>query len=181
MIRLKPLIPTVLSTARLLIAAVFPFCSEQLWPGLIVAAGASDVLDGWLARKWGITSWQGALIDGVADKLFVLTVLIVYAVSGKFSPYWVPVVIARDLVVLFTAVYIAALRQWGAFTRMKATITGKIATGGQFLLFLTVLLSPEDTRCALGFAAVCSLIAACDYARLFSKALVERPLEGNSG
>lgn len=180
MIRIKSIIPSVLSATRLLIAIAFPFSPEKIWLGLILAAGVSDVLDGYLARKWNATSWQGGLIDAIADKLFVLTVLIVYAVSGKFSPYWIPLVISRDLVVLFTAVYIATIRLWGSFKKMSAKVSGKMATGGQFILFLTVLLTPENTRYALLFASFCSLFAACDYTRLFSKALVERSMETNS-
>lgn len=180
MIRLKSIIPSVLSGTRLLIAVAFPFSPEKIWIGLIIAAGLSDVLDGWLARKWNVTSWQGGLIDAIADKLFVLTVLVVYATSGKFSPYWIPLVISRDLLVLFTAVYIAATRLWGAFKKMNAKVSGKMATAGQFILFFTVLLTPENTGYALLFASFCSLFAACDYGRLFSKAIVERSLEGNS-
>lgn len=174
----KHILPSTLSSLRLLAAIAFPFCSESFWPWLILGAGASDVLDGWLARKWQVVSWQGGLIDAISDKLFVLTVLIVYAARAKFSVLWIPLVIARDLLVLFTAIYIVTLRIWGAFTKMSARVSGKIATGGQFILFFTVAFAPDRTLPALLLASTCSLIAAVDYARLFKNALKERSSEG---
>lgn len=174
MIALKRLIPSALSSFRLLAALAFPFCSEKFWLWLILVAGITDVLDGWLARKWGVVSWQGGLIDAIADKLFVLTVLIVYATAGKFALAWIPVVISRDLLVLFTTLYIAAARLWGSFKEMRARISGKLATGGQFMLFLVVAAAPDKTTHALIFVSLCSAVAAIDYGKLFIHALVER-------
>jgi len=169
---LKLLIPNILSGSRLLAALVFPFSPDSIWIWLIVIAGISDALDGWLARKWKVITWQGGLIDAVADKLFVLSVLIVFVNAGKIELWWIPAVISRDLLVLFTAVYIAVKRLWKSFTEMPARVFGKIATGGQFVLFLAVATMPSSTFYALLFASLCSGIAAVDYAWLFAKALV---------
>ena len=167
-------IPSILSSFRLLAAAAFPWCPERFWLYLIVVAAVSDGLDGWLARKWGVVSWQGGLIDAIADKLFTLTVLIVFATAGKFSALWIPAIIARDLLVLATAIYVIILRHWDSFTRMKARIFGKLATGGQFVLFLVVAAFPKATFPALLLASLCSAAAAADYGRLFIRALMAR-------
>jgi CDP-diacylglycerol--glycerol-3-phosphate 3-phosphatidyltransferase/cardiolipin synthase len=167
-------IPSLLSGFRLLAAVAFPFCPELYWPWLIVVAAVSDVLDGWLARKWKVVSWQGGLIDAIADKLFVLTVLVVYAVAGKFSPLWIPAVIARDLLVLATFIYVILLRDWESLTRMQARLSGKLATGGQFVLFLVVAALPDATFHALLFASSCSVLAAGDYGLLFARTLRNR-------
>lgn len=177
---LKKILPTLCSSFRLFAACLFPFCNEGIWPWLIIGAGLSDLVDGWLARRWQVVSWQGGLVDAIADKCFVLTVLIVFIVRGKFSPVWFPLVIARDIVVLVTALYITALRLWSAFKKMDPRVTGKIATGGQFTLYLLVALYQEATLPALLFASACSLIAAVDYARVFYLALEERAREGNA-
>jgi len=168
---LKLLIPNILSGSRLLAALAFPFSPESIWLWLIVVAGISDALDGWLARKWRVITWQGGLIDAVADKLFVLSALVVFVNAGKIELWWIPAVISRDLLVLFTALYIAAKRLWKSFTEMPARVFGKIATGGQFVLFLVVATIPGNTYHALLFASLCSGIAAVDYAWLFAKAL----------
>jgi phosphatidylglycerophosphate synthase len=174
---IKRIFPSILSSFRLLAALAFPFCPSNLWAWLIIGAGLSDIFDGWLARKWHVESWQGGLIDAIADKFFVLTVLIVFVTDGKFSPFWIPVVISRDILVLCTATYIAALRVWGSFTKMSARISGKLTTGGQFILFLTVIFAPDKTSAALFFASFCSLLAAYDYGRLFIQALTEHSLK----
>lgn len=171
---LKLLTPSILSSSRLLAALIFPFCPENGWLWLIVVAGLSDALDGWLARKWQAVTWQGGLIDAVADKLFVLTVLIVFVSAGKIAPLWIPAVISRDLLVLLTAIYIASRRVWGSFKEMPARTTGKLATGGQFVLFFVVAALPDKTLYALIFTALCSGVAAVDYGRLFARGLAAK-------
>ena len=168
---LKLLLPSILSSFRLAAALVFPFCPEHLWFWLIVVAGVSDGLDGWLARRWQAVTWQGGLIDAIADKLFVLTVLLVFISQDMVHPLWLPAVISRDLLVLMTAIYIAIRQDWPAFKRMSASAAGKLATGGQFTLFLTITLLPAATFPALCIASACSGLAAIDYGRLFVREL----------
>lgn len=174
MIRLKPVIPSLLSALRLVIALIFPATSEKYWLWLIVIAGASDVLDGWLARRWQVISWQGALVDAIADKFFVLIVLIVFTISGKFTIYWIPLILARDLLVAATAGYLAAKGLWTEFKNTRSRPPGKIATGGQLALFIIVLALPAQTVSGLILASLCSLIAACDYSLLFYRFLSNR-------
>lgn len=168
----------MLSGSRLLISLIFPFSAEWLRLWLVVAAGASDLADGWLARKWHSMSWLGGLIDAIADKVFVLTVLIVFVAGNRFSPIWLPIVLSRDLTVFLTTCYIAVCGRWEALRRMKARAMGKLATGGQFLLFVTVLLWPEMSVYGLVIASLCSGCAAMDYGRLFLRELAGVSGEG---
>lgn len=171
---IKLLIPNILSSIRLLAALLFPFCSQNAWVWLVTIAGISDALDGWLARKWQVVTWQGGLIDAIADKLFVLTVLIVFVNAGQIHFTWIPAVISRDLLVLITAFYIAAAGLWGSFKEMPARISGKMATAGQFVLFMVVAVIPEWISYALLFSSFCSGLSAIDYGRLFVKELAAR-------
>lgn len=164
-------IPNILSTMRLLLAAVFPFCPEREWIWLILAAGSSDFLDGWIARRWKLASWQGGLLDAVADKLFVLSVLVTYILFGKFSFWWIPLVIARDLTVTIIALYAFLRRSWPSFREMEASFSGKAATGGQFLFFLAVAIVPAAIPYFLALAVLLSLLSALDYGRRFARAL----------
>ncbi|XBQ15234.1 MAG: CDP-diacylglycerol--glycerol-3-phosphate 3-phosphatidyltransferase [Oceanicaulis sp.] len=69
---------------------------------LFVVAAASDWLDGWLARRMGVVSPLGALLDPIADKLLVGPYLIAYAVISAFDPWLtvpVAIVVIRDMVV----------------------------------------------------------------------------------
>lgn len=167
-------IPNILSTFRLLLACFFPFAREQEWIWLIVAGGASDFLDGWIARKWKMESWQGGLLDAIADKIFVLSVLITFALADRFSPLWIPGIIARDLTVTVIAAYVIYCRSWAAFKEMGASISGKIATICQFLLFIVVPLLYDYTSYFLFFTALFSILAAFDYISKFIAALKGR-------
>ena len=172
-------VPNILSTVRLILACVFPFAPEQLWVWLIIGSGCSDVLDGWIARRWQVQSRLGAILDGVADKLFILAALLTIAGAGKFSLSWLPPLLARDLLVAFTAVYAATIRSWESFNKMDVRWTGKLATAGQFLLLLVAVLFPAGIQPVLCFAILLSVIAAGDYGRLFILEL-RRRAEANS-
>lgn len=173
-------IPNALSTGRILLACVFPFAQENLWLWLVLGSGLSDFLDGWVARRWQVQSWQGGLLDAVADKLFMLCVLITFISMGKFSFWWVPALIARDLFVVFTALYAVSIHSWKSFKKMDARWSGKITTFGQFFLFLVVLLFPDWMLFALCCVALLSGCAACDYGRLFLLELRLRAKEKTS-
>ncbi|WP_419174682.1 CDP-alcohol phosphatidyltransferase family protein [Desulfosediminicola sp.] len=174
MIRLKPVIPSLLSALRLVIALIFPAVPEKYWLWLVVFAAISDVLDGWLARKWQVISWQGALVDAIADKFFVLTVLFVFTLSDRFAVYWIPLVLARDLLVAATAGFLATRGLWAEFKNTRSRPTGKIATGGQFILFVIILAAPTQILSGLILASTCSIVAAFDYGLLFCKFLSTR-------
>lgn len=175
--RFLPRIPNLLSAFRLLLAGLFPFCREQEWIWLVLAAGASDFLDGWIARRWHLETWQGGLLDAVADKLFVLSVLVTFVLSGKFSPWWLPGLLARDLTVALIALYALYRREWASFQKMAAGVSGKLATAGQFLFFATVVLAPVHINSVFVVAVLFSLLAAFDYGRRFVAALRQRAAE----
>jgi CDP-diacylglycerol--glycerol-3-phosphate 3-phosphatidyltransferase len=174
MLRYIRFVPNTLSTIRLILAGVFPFAPEQLWVWLIIAGGGSDVLDGWIARRWQVQSRLGAILDGVADKLFVLIALLTVAGAGKFSLWWVLPLLSRDLLVAFTAVYAASVRSWESFNKMDVRWPGKLATTGQFLLLLTVVLYPEAIQIVLWLAILLSVVSAIDYGQLFIQELHQR-------
>ena len=75
-------IPNIITMIR--IVSIAPIC-WLLWRGeyplalmLLVLAGLSDALDGFLARRYGWFTRLGAFLDPVADKLFVMAVFIVF-------------------------------------------------------------------------------------------------------
>ena len=77
-------VPNALSIGRLLLAVVFPFVAPVTARLVLVIAGAaSDGLDGYVARRWRVTSVAGGLLDGIADKAFTLSVLLTLAARGE--------------------------------------------------------------------------------------------------
>ena len=66
--------PNVISSLRIAGSFSLLFCDVKGWPfwALYVLCGLSDILDGWLARKLHVESKTGAVLDSVADILFVV-------------------------------------------------------------------------------------------------------------
>jgi cardiolipin synthase len=95
-------IPNAISAARLLLVPVFAVLlvhHEDAWAFAVLAiSGASDWLDGVLARRLGQVSRLGQLLDPAADRFFILTTLVTLA-WRDVVPWWlVVVIVARDLV-----------------------------------------------------------------------------------
>lgn len=128
-------LPNTLTWLRILmIPAIFVLFNLPYWwkdPAACAAfalAGITDSLDGYFARKWGLTSRLGAFLDPVADKLIVATALVLI-VSGD-PKSWFLVVVA--IVIIGREIAVSALREWmaeiGARGRIKVSIWGKIKT-----------------------------------------------------
>ena len=76
-------IPNILSLLRLPLALVFILNESAIVRALIiVAAGVSDGIDGWLARKLRQDSGAGQIVDPITDKLFVLVALATLTAHG---------------------------------------------------------------------------------------------------
>ena len=88
-------VPNVLSALRLLGVPVFLYLvlgpEEDGWAlALLVASGITDYLDGWLARKLDQHSVLGQILDPVADRLYILAVVVALALRDVI-PWWVAV------------------------------------------------------------------------------------------
>ncbi len=181
--RLLAPVPNVLSFGRLVLAVVFLTAPPRAWVWLILAAGASDFIDGYLARRFQLASWVGGLLDAVADKVFVLVVLITFTMRGELAWWQAALLLSRDAVVLSIAAYAGATARWEAFRHMPSRPFGKVTTATLFLLFLVVAVWPDLWAINLtlwGLAAIFSAMAAFDYARQFICALaLSRQTESN--
>ena len=80
---------------------------------IFVAAGVTDVLDGYFARKWGEQSAFGRMLDPIADKLLVASCLLMLAADGTIRGWslWAAIVIlCREILVSGLREYLAELR-----------------------------------------------------------------------
>jgi CDP-diacylglycerol--glycerol-3-phosphate 3-phosphatidyltransferase len=125
-------------------------------------AGITDTLDGYFARKLGLTSRLGAFLDPVADKLIVAAalVLIVSADPRWFIAIMATVIIGREIAV-------SALREWmaeiGARGRIKVSMLGKYKTimqitGLSMMLFRHSLLGIPIYKLGLVLTAVAAVL-----------------------
>lgn len=134
-------IPNIITTIRIL--SIAPIC-WLLWKGfypsalvLLLLAGLSDALDGFLARRYGWITPLGALLDPVADKLFVVSMFIVFGLKESL-PWWlVALVIGRDIVIVLGALAYRVVR---GKLEMRPLMISKLNTGLQILLLGFTLL-----------------------------------------
>jgi CDP-diacylglycerol--glycerol-3-phosphate 3-phosphatidyltransferase len=105
-------------------------------------AGITDSLDGYFARKLGLTSRLGAFLDPVADKLIVAAALVLIV---SRDPKWYLVIAA--IVIIGREIAVSALREWmaeiGARGRIKVSVLGKYKTIMQ-IIGLSLLLFRQD-------------------------------------
>src|SRR5207249_7255610 len=88
----------LLTALRVPLAVAFPFVHHPSWQlGLVGAAAASDFFDGMLARRFG-SSRAGAVLDPVADKLFMAAAFVTVAGRRLLPALEIVAVLARDIV-----------------------------------------------------------------------------------
>ncbi len=160
-------LPNLLSAARLPLAAAFPFLGPEGRFAVVAAAAVTDFLDGYLARRWGVNSTLGRLLDPVADKVFVLALVGVLLAEGALTPSWALAVALRDVVVLVGVAWVAWWGRWDEARGMKPTWPGKVATAAQFALFLVLAGRGSAPVWLLAAAAGLSTLAAADYVYRF--------------
>ena len=94
------MLPNLISLSRLLMAAAFVRWSTEpvVAVAILCAAGISDWLDGWVAKRLGQQTPFGALLDPICARLFVVPVLATLVVVHGLPPWQLAVMIARDVV-----------------------------------------------------------------------------------
>ena len=137
-------IPNLITFFRiLLVAPVAATLAEERYDwalALFAVAGASDGLDGFLARRFGWMSRLGALLDPLADKLLMIASFVTLAWLGAL-PWWLAAaVVARDLVIVGGA--IAYHRVMGR-VEMEPTPWSKLNTFLQIVYVLAVVAGLE--------------------------------------
>jgi len=145
---------------------------------VLAVAGVTDFLDGKLARAWGVTSRIGQVLDPIADKMILASLLVLAFVHGMFGPVGAGIA----LLLLLREFWIGGLRE-GLGERsalLAASLAAKLKTAFQFA-GLIVLFANGWAGAGLGWVAelalapalVLSLISAWDYSRRGLAALAE--------
>jgi cardiolipin synthase (CMP-forming) len=97
-------LPNVITVGRiiLVVPTAWLLWQERYVEALILmsVAGASDAIDGWLARRLDAVSHFGAALDPVADKLLVASMIVIFAIQSHLPLWLVIVVVGRDGVIL---------------------------------------------------------------------------------
>ena len=151
---------------RVPLAVAFPLANgPELRFVILVAAAGTDLLDGQIARRFG-SSRLGAVLDPIADKLFMASAFGVVAFSGRLAWYEVAAALVRDIVAS-VAFLVTAIRRTP--TAIPARPGGKAVTIGQMLTLLAFLVDSALLRPLAWATAGAGLYAIWDYTRVSAR------------
>jgi cardiolipin synthase len=127
-------VPNLLTAGRILVTPLLGcWIVERRWSealALLVVAGISDGLDGYLARSRGWTSKLGLILDPLADKFLLGVIYVALAWAGA-SPWWlVGIVFGKDAGILLGA---AVLYGTGRRRTFPPRYSGKVSTTVQIV------------------------------------------------
>lgn len=156
-------LPNLLSSSRFVLAAGFAATdSTGARVGLVGIAAATDFLDGWVARRSASTSRWGALLDPLADRVFVLVAVAALLFTGVLGTSEYFILIIRDLATAVGFV-VARIVPWLRPVVFKARLSGKAVTVLQMAALATVLVAPALLPPLLLVVGIVSVISIIDY------------------
>jgi CDP-diacylglycerol--glycerol-3-phosphate 3-phosphatidyltransferase/cardiolipin synthase len=173
-------VPGLLSLSRLGLAAAFVLAVRSSpWSiAILVLAGATDLLDGWFARRFGQETATGAALDAIADKLFVGTVVLALVVSRSLSVPQALLLGVRDVGELVLGAWLLARERSRLWRPHPHHALGRVTTVLQYAAVLSAILG-GDTTWTLAFAAgLAGALATVAYGRMERR---RRPCEHVSG
>lgn len=134
-------IPNLLSMARLLGVPLFLWLvlgpeKDGLALLVLMVSGVTDFLDGWLARRLDQASKLGQILDPVADRLYILAVVIGLGLR-EIVPWWVVVILPLRDLLLWGLVPLLRTRGYSA---LPVHFLGKAATFNLLYAFPLLLL-----------------------------------------
>lgn len=158
-------VPNILTMLRMVLIGIFVWVFVQghlYWAMVIfILASITDLLDGYIARKYNLVTNFGKLMDPLADKLMLVTALICLT-TQELVPLWVVLVVALKELLMVVGGYF--LLKHGIV--VQARFIGKAATFmfavAVVVTFLHDFIAPWDTYLQI-VAVVLSVSAMCWY------------------
>lgn len=153
----------VISLSRLPLAAAFVLAETALVQAVIVSAAAlTDFIDGWFARHFRQASRIGEIIDPIADKLFVLTIIVTLVARSQLRSWEVALLLIRDI---YNTAAFFILQARKAEVSFRARLSGKVVTVLQIGSVVALLLDRRFFHPLLALTAVAGVWAIIDYTR----------------
>jgi phosphatidylglycerophosphate synthase len=156
-------LPNSISLSRVALALAFVLVGDPLARVILIGVAAlTDFMDGWFARHGQTESTAGALIDPLADRIFVFVAISTYLVEGELTTSQYFLFLTRDIataVGFLVAKIIPTLRP----AVFRARMLGKIVTVLQLTALVTILIFPELTDFLILTISVVSAASIVDY------------------
>jgi cardiolipin synthase len=164
-------IPNLITLGRILLVpiVVWAISSGAMWIAfvLFVAAGVSDAVDGFLAKRFNMTSELGAYLDPLADKALIVSIYLALGING-FIPRWLVIlVVSRDILIVG-----GIMLSWvlGRPLQIKPLLVSKLNTVAQIVFACVVLGTlgfdyelPTLTLILMGLVAALTLLSVAAY------------------
>ena len=135
---------------------------------IVIVSGISDFLDGYIARVRGQTSYLGAIHDFTADKLFILSALLVFSVEGMI-PTWV------TFIILYREIIVMGLRIYTSYHKyeIKASWMGKFKTLILFVGLIVMLLGMDFYMWIIYLSLFLTVASFLDYFMKFRRVVLK--------
>ncbi|TZE81725.1 CDP-alcohol phosphatidyltransferase family protein [Calorimonas adulescens] len=161
-------IPNLLSTMRLILSPtiIWLFLRDQTLMGYIIfgLAALTDILDGFIARKYNVRTKLGTVLDPLADKVLALSVLFTLAMK-EIIPYWIPGILAvKEMIMVAGGLFL-----WNKGVVIPANIFGKVATASTYAAVLGSYVDRTIGLYGLILTVALSIVALFSYGRIFFK------------
>ncbi|KAI0846314.1 hypothetical protein F5Y00DRAFT_244192 [Daldinia vernicosa] len=102
-------VPNLLTFSRLIAAPFIGYAivhdAHALALGLFAYAGFSDLLDGWIARRWKLQTVVGSVVDPMADKMLMTVLTVCLAYKGALPAWLAVIILGRDVGLGIAAIY----------------------------------------------------------------------------
>ncbi len=149
-------IPNIVSLFRIILVGIAAYClakGDNINAFIIyVTAMLTDFLDGFLARLLQQISELGKILDPLADKLMVISAVVILCIQGRMPIWFVSIVLARDLIIMIAGLILRSKLNFVIPSIMigKITATVLMLTFGlnilyfyyiEYLYYLSALLS----------------------------------------
>lgn len=137
-------IPNILTTLRFFMIpfyiGIFAHESDyKLWSAVIfMLASATDVLDGYIARKYNLTTKWGQLMDPLADKLMQITVIVSMLITSRIPLWFVILSAAKEGLMILGGIFLFTKK-----TYVRSNIFGKLNTVVLFAALCLLLVCPQ--------------------------------------
>lgn len=134
---MKRTIPNILTTYRSIVAILIPLLFFNgyyyILTILFIVAIISDMLDGYLARRWNVVSTYGKIADAVGDKLLAISASFTFIIAIN-KLFIITLILELLIMLIFISSYIIKNKD---FSRRNSSIYGKVKT---VFLFFTLLI-----------------------------------------
>ena len=158
-------VPNILTIVRFFLIPVyiFVFYSRQDYQtafAVVLVAGLTDILDGYIARKYNLITKVGQMLDPLADKLMMITVILTLTAEGIIPIVAAIIIFSRDIFMILSATFF----HFNGKQNVQANGFGKLTTVLFYIALLMLFFQLDHAVAFLYGVIVFSIVTTVVYA-----------------